>query len=84
VVATLNEGGWNEKRRNGWAAENNKRGNAHSPSEALQSRDPRLQIRLVRVRLANLALPKKMNLYNLCFFLEATHARIEDWFKSEE
>ena len=60
MVATSNKG-WNEKRRNGCAAEN-KRGDAHPPFEALQSRDPRLRIRIVRVRLANLALPKKVNL----------------------
>lgn len=36
---------------------------AHSPLEAPQSRDPRLQIRLVRVGSADFTLPKEVYLY---------------------
>lgn len=59
MVATSNKG-WNESV--GTGAWRRKQSDAHPPFEALQPGDPRLRIRLVRVRLANLALSKKVNL----------------------
>jgi hypothetical protein len=45
--------------------------NAHAPPEALQSRNPSLRIRLVRIGLTNFTLSKHVNLYS-------SSARVEE------